>query len=170
MSAPLRLNIKIVEATNIPKMDIGLGTADPYCSVYLLSRPEQSFKTKIKKGTLKPVWRETFQFEITDESEVICFVLMDWDRATKDDEIGTLDIDIHRLRPGVCYEKWFTMKPAKGVKINPRIRLMLHYAPATETPFFGPDGNPYIIYPQTDEEWETLAYQFLTARASAPQV
>ena len=164
MTQPLRLNIKVVEATNIPKMDIGFSSADPYCKVFLKSRPKERFKTTIKKNTLKPVWREPFQFELSDDNDTVCFVLMDWDRSTKDDKIATLDLDVRMFSPGVAYEKWFPMVPEKGIKTQPRIRLMCHRGLPSETPFLGPDGNENIIYPQTQEEWEQLSQRFLNQR------
>lgn len=58
------LHLRIVEAKDIPKMDV-VGTADPFILFKLSPSPEQ-YQTKIIKQNPNPVWNEEFHipFEI----------------------------------------------------------------------------------------------------------
>ena len=103
-------------------MDIG-GTSDPYVKVYLLPDKNKKYETKIHRKTLNPVFDESFKFlvrigEIVIDwlkikfqvpygdvmGKTLVFAVFDFDRFTKNDEIGevilndTLVIDdVHNL-------------------------------------------------------------------------
>ena len=75
-------------------MDI-TGASDPYINVSFL---KTEHKTRIIKNTLSPDWNETFiatldkhQVAVQQES-AISLIVMDWDRLTKNDLIGTAEI------------------------------------------------------------------------------
>lgn len=91
-----RLTVVILKARNLPKMDV-TGLADPYVKIYLLYKNQRiaKKKTHVKKRTLNPVFNESFVFEVPDGEEGlsnICleFLLLDWDRVTKNEVIGRL--------------------------------------------------------------------------------
>ena len=87
-------------------MDIG-GTSDPYVKVYLLPDKNKKYETKVHRKTLNPVFDESFKFlvriceivinRLKLESQVpygdvmgktLVFAVFDFDRFTKNDEIG----------------------------------------------------------------------------------
>ncbi|KAH0789489.1 C2 domain containing protein [Histomonas meleagridis] len=64
VSDKVTLNIRIIEATDIPAMDTN-GKSDPYCKIKFLNRPKQKpLKTRTIKKTLNPVWYQDFHLEI----------------------------------------------------------------------------------------------------------
>ncbi|KAL0270726.1 UNVERIFIED_CONTAM: hypothetical protein PYX00_008032 [Menopon gallinae] len=93
-----RLTVVILKARNLPKMDV-TGLADPYVKMYLLYNNQRiaKKKTHVKKRTLNPVFNESFVFEIpagTDRLDKVSleFLLLDWDRVTKNEVIGRLEL------------------------------------------------------------------------------
>jgi Ca2+-dependent lipid-binding protein len=68
--------------------------ADPYVKIYLLFNNQRiaKKKTHVKKRTLNPVFNESFVFEIPQGAEGLDsvsleFMLLDWDRVTKNEVI-----------------------------------------------------------------------------------
>lgn len=90
-----RLTVVVLKARNLPKMDV-TGLADPYVKIYLLYNGQRiaKKKTHVKKRTLSPVFNESFVFDIPAggsgggeglESVSLEFLLLDWDRVTKNE-------------------------------------------------------------------------------------
>ncbi|KAL1140011.1 hypothetical protein AAG570_006988, partial [Ranatra chinensis] len=93
-----RLTVVVLKARNLPKMDV-TGLADPYVKMYLLYNGQRiaKKKTHVKKRTLNPVFNESFVFEIPAGAEALNkinleFLLLDWDRVTKNEVIGRLEL------------------------------------------------------------------------------
>uniref|UniRef100_A0A1B6CR94 C2 domain-containing protein n=1 Tax=Clastoptera arizonana TaxID=38151 RepID=A0A1B6CR94_9HEMI len=93
-----RLTVVVLKARNLPKMDV-TGLADPYVKMYLLYNGQRiaKKKTHVKKRTLNPVFNESFVFEIPIGNEGLDnvnleFLLLDWDRVTKNEVIGRLEL------------------------------------------------------------------------------
>ncbi|XP_022900571.1 synaptotagmin-4 isoform X2 [Onthophagus taurus] len=93
-----RLTVVVLKARNLPKMDV-TGLADPYVKIYLLYNGLRiaKKKTHVKKRTLCPVFNESFVFEIPAggeglENVSLEFLLLDWDRVTKNEVIGRLEL------------------------------------------------------------------------------
>ncbi|KAK3919291.1 Synaptotagmin-11 [Frankliniella fusca] len=93
-----RLTVVILKARNLPKMDV-TGLADPYVKMYLLVGGQRvaKKKTHVKKRTLNPVFNESFVLEVPAgaeglESVSLEFLLLDWDRVTKNEVIGRLEL------------------------------------------------------------------------------
>ncbi|CAH1379593.1 synaptotagmin-4 [Tenebrio molitor] len=93
-----RLTVVVLKARNLPKMDV-TGLADPYVKIYLLYNGQRiaKKKTHVKKRTLSPVFNESFVFDIPAggeglESVSLEFLLLDWDRVTKNEVIGRLEM------------------------------------------------------------------------------
>ncbi|XP_017768403.1 PREDICTED: synaptotagmin-11 isoform X2 [Nicrophorus vespilloides] len=93
-----RLTVVVLKARNLPKMDV-TGLADPYVKIYLLYNGQRiaKKKTHVKKRTLSPVFNESFVFDIPSggdglEQVSLEFLLLDWDRVTKNEVIGRLDL------------------------------------------------------------------------------
>lgn len=93
-----RLTVVVLKARNLPKMDI-TGLSDPYVKIYLLYNGQRvaKKKTHVKKRTLNPVFNESFVFDLPAgvvglESISLEFLLLDWDRVTKNEVIGRLEL------------------------------------------------------------------------------
>ena len=87
------------ESSTPPSMEIiyiHLGPfSDPYVKIYLLYNDQRiaKKKTHVKKRTLNPVFNESFVFELPHLEEGLKnisleFMLLDWDRVTKNEVIG----------------------------------------------------------------------------------
>ncbi|XP_076633853.1 synaptotagmin 4 isoform X2 [Colletes latitarsis] len=92
-----RLTVVVLKAQNLPKMDV-TGLADPYVKIYLLYNNQRiaKKKTRVKKRTLCPVFNESFVFDIPNDPDGLNnvsleFMLLDWDRVTKNEVIGRLE-------------------------------------------------------------------------------
>lgn len=91
-----RLTVVVLKARNLPKMDV-TGLADPYVKIYLLYNQQRiaKKKTHVKKRTLSPVFNESFVFDIPNGADGLNnvsleFMLLDWDRVTKNEVNFTL--------------------------------------------------------------------------------
>ncbi|XP_023330703.1 synaptotagmin-11, partial [Eurytemora carolleeae] len=96
--AASRVTVVVLKARNLPKMDI-TGLSDPYVKIYLLFNNQRiaKKKTHVKKRTLNPVFNESFVFDLPKsedglKSVQLEFMLLDWDRVTKNEVIGRLDL------------------------------------------------------------------------------
>ncbi|XP_024943813.1 synaptotagmin-4 isoform X2 [Cephus cinctus] len=96
--AASRLTVVVLKARNLPKMDV-TGLADPYVKIYLLYNNQRiaKKKTHVKKRTLSPVFNESFIFDIPNGTDGLGnisleFMLLDWDRVTKNEVIGRLEL------------------------------------------------------------------------------
>lgn len=109
-----RLTITILEAENLPAMDIG-GSSDPYVKIYLLPDKKKFVKTRVHKKTLNPTFNETFNFDISYADLMgltIQFMVYDYDRFSKHDLIGQIAIPMDTLDLSVTNEDW---KPLKRI-------------------------------------------------------
>lgn len=93
-----RLTVVVLKARNLPKMDI-TGLSDPYVKIYLLFNGQRiaKKKTHVKKRTLNPVFNESFVFDLPSGAKDLSsisleFLLLDWDRVTKNEVIGRLEL------------------------------------------------------------------------------
>ncbi|KAK6178976.1 hypothetical protein SNE40_011442 [Patella caerulea] len=92
-----RLGVVVLKARNLPKMDI-TGLSDPYIKIYLLYNGQRiaKKKTHVKKRTLNPVFNESFLFDVPYNEGLqnisLEFLVLDWDRMTKNEVVGRLEI------------------------------------------------------------------------------
>merc|ERR1712062_964763 len=88
-----RITVVVLKARNLPKMDI-TGLSDPYVKIYLLFNKQRI----MKKKTLNPVFNESFVFDLPKSQDSsldpiqLEFVMLDWDRVTKNEVIGKLEL------------------------------------------------------------------------------
>jgi Ca2+-dependent lipid-binding protein len=92
-----RLKLTLVSANHLPKMDM-IGTIDPYA---VISFEGMELRSKTVKNTYSPQWEEAFHCNIGDVhkgcSDDLRVTLMDWDAASKDDEVGSFTIPASRM-------------------------------------------------------------------------
>lgn len=54
------LNIEIIKGEILESEINELGLNNPFCTLYLSSRPQNKFNTPFKRQTLRPIWDEHF--------------------------------------------------------------------------------------------------------------
>jgi len=120
--AAARLTVVVLKARNLPKMDI-TGMSDPYVKIYLLHKEQRisKKKTHVKKRTLNPVFNESFVFDLprTDNGMAdiqLEFALLDWDRVTKNEVIGRLNLGGPKCE-GSALHHW------KEIQASPRRQI-----------------------------------------------
>lgn len=94
------LNVSIHEARDLPGMDLN-GLSDPYVNVYMLNNKNfQTFRTKIHKRTLNPVFNETFSYQISYvelAKQTLILSVYDYDKLSRHDEIGQLTLPMDSI-------------------------------------------------------------------------
>lgn len=128
------LHIKVVEAKDIPKMDI-IGTADPFINLSY-SKAQGTYETKVIKNTYNPVWNEEFHIAILDKVEGdIHFSLIDFDSAKKNDLISSRDFPVKSFKIGKVVDDWYEFHKAEKVEKPGQVHLIFHLALPCQLPF-----------------------------------
>jgi len=98
------LSITIVDAKDLPSMDLN-GKADPYTEIHFGGK--KVFKTDIIKKTLTPVWNQTHKLLVrqSESNYQLTFKVWDWDKATHNDFIGEVNIDVKTLITSIIYDQ-----------------------------------------------------------------
>lgn len=102
------LSIGVIQAADLPGMDMS-GTSDPYVKVYLLPDKKKKYETKVHRKTLNPVFNETFIFKVPYAevaSKTLVFAVYDFDRFSKHDQIGQVQLALNSVDLGQTIEEW----------------------------------------------------------------
>jgi hypothetical protein len=121
---PYKLKIMILEATDVPKMDL-MSKSDPYLEFWLENDVSRN-RTKTLENTLTPQWMETTEFILTNLNETLHLRLMD-ENVGKDKEISSGSYNFSQLQVGVPKEEWIEMNSSTkkmGGKVNVIFCLM----------------------------------------------
>lgn len=96
-----KLDLKVVCCVNLPKTDfgaaLGFGSTDAFVNI---TYDGNEFKTQTVKNSVEPQFNETFSLSImlVDDPGKISFVVMDWDRFSKNDLIGSCEVSASMLK------------------------------------------------------------------------
>uniref|UniRef100_A0A4W5MDX8 RAS p21 protein activator 4 n=1 Tax=Hucho hucho TaxID=62062 RepID=A0A4W5MDX8_9TELE len=122
------------------------GASDPFVRVRYNGKTHES----VVKKSCYPRWNESFEFELEDASmdTPLSVEVWDWDLVSKNDFLGKVLFNIHRLQSAHQEEGWFRLVPDKpkhsqheGTLGSLRLQLRLrdetvlpsgHYQPLTE--------------------------------------
>ena len=129
------LRVTVIEAQNLRKLDL-MRTTDPYCFVFLedeRGKPgEIIYRTEVVPQTRDPVFNEEFLFSLYPGVQNVSVLIYDDDPIMDDDVIGSVQVNLESLDPGVPIEKWVPVQNSerreyiKGCKM----RLQLTLQPA----------------------------------------
>lgn len=112
------LRINLIEAENLMKKDITLfsGKSDPYAKI---SVGDQEFRTDIIYNTINPQWNFVCE-ALVDEihGQTIDIKVRDQDTNNKDDELGSVFLDIQNIVKKGTIDKWITLERAESGKIH----------------------------------------------------
>lgn len=130
------LRVTIVEASNLPKLDLMRAT-DPYGLVFLSDEGgepgEIVYRTEVVPHNVNPVWNEEFLFSLYGGAHAVSVLLYDDDHITEDDLIGSAQVALATLDPWVPTERWVqirhTGREDQGIKLA-KLRLQLTLQPA----------------------------------------
>ncbi|XP_031441943.1 synaptotagmin-11-like [Clupea harengus] len=91
--ATQRLNVVVLKAKHLPKMDIAGMSGNPYVKVNVFYGRKRiaKKKTHVKKCTLNPVFNESFIYDVPAElmpDLSVEFLVIDFDRTTKNEMVG----------------------------------------------------------------------------------
>lgn len=105
-----RMTVVVLKARHLPKMDITGLSGNPYVkvNVYYGRKRIAKKKTHVKKCTLNPVFNESFIYDIPSDllpDISIEFLVIDFDRTTKNAVVGRLILGAHSLTAGGA-EHW----------------------------------------------------------------
>ncbi|KAJ4805682.1 Calcium-dependent lipid-binding (CaLB domain) family protein [Rhynchospora pubera] len=93
------LNVKVVRAMNLLKMDL-LGKSDPYVKLKLSGERLRSKRTSIKMCNLNPEWNENFKFVVKDpKTQVLELHVFDWEKVKLHDKLGMQVVPLRSLTP-----------------------------------------------------------------------
>ena len=111
-----------IEANLTHNTDL-LTKMNPYCAFIIGS---QRFNSQIcKKGGKHPMWNDAISVPIANENKIIVEV-MDKDKITKDDVIGSFTIDVQELASQQHTNKWYPLfyknKPAGEILLDTDFR------------------------------------------------
>ncbi|KAK6100352.1 C2 domain family protein [Brugia pahangi] len=113
------LRLKIVEARNLENRDIKFTksmASDPYCQIHVGS---QFYRTKTIDNNLNPVWNEYFEFVVDQANgQKLRIELFDYDKASSDEELGTLTIDLINVKEKKSLDDWFPLDACKHGDIH----------------------------------------------------
>jgi hypothetical protein len=89
----MQIKVKVKNIRHLPKMD-AMGKCDPYV---ILTLGSQKHQTTVKNSMYDPDYDEEFEFSVDKEeiSDPLTLDLMDWDRLTDHDYIGSVQIDLN---------------------------------------------------------------------------
>lgn len=105
------LSVKVVQATELPAMDMG-GVSDPYVKIYLLpeTKGQKKFETKVHRKTLNPFFNQTFEFKNLPYAETfdktLMFSIFDYDRFSKHDQIGEVKLPLCQIDLAQTINEW----------------------------------------------------------------
>ncbi|CAH2058513.1 unnamed protein product, partial [Iphiclides podalirius] len=106
------VTIVLVEAKNLPAMDVDTRSSDPYCKFRL---GNEKYKSKVVWKSLHPSWLEQFDLHLYDDQEQILEVTVwDKDKQTKDDFLGRCTIDLSSLEREKTHSIWQELEEGNG--------------------------------------------------------
>jgi hypothetical protein len=122
---PLRLRVVIVEATNVPKLDV-MSRVDAFC-LLRLAKDVACKQTSVARDSQTPQWCEVMDFSIVElfSDSLALFVWLVDGSGREKRTIGDLRVDLSRLVPGTLVPGWYRLRGVGSeVKLNLGLQLL----------------------------------------------
>uniref|UniRef100_A0A915N8J6 C2 domain-containing protein n=1 Tax=Meloidogyne javanica TaxID=6303 RepID=A0A915N8J6_MELJA len=132
------LSVTILECRDLPAMDRN-GMSDPYIKLTISPERKPKFETRIKRNSLNPVFNETFVFKIPFPElgrKTLELVAFDFDRLSKDDQIGQILLPLNTVDFGQTNDRWINFEAPHEIEESESrgdICFSTRYRPATGT-------------------------------------
>ncbi|KAH3872547.1 synaptotagmin-5-like [Dreissena polymorpha] len=97
---PQTLLVTVHGANNLAPRDMNQ-SADPFVKV-AVPGVDQIFQTQVLKGTLNPIWSETFEFQLHEEEfedKYVVFHVIDKDNNSSNDSLGQCIVELKTFDP-----------------------------------------------------------------------
>jgi len=130
----MKLNVRVIEARDLPRMDGMFGKSDPYC-VLKVSGTSACQRTSSRKNTLSPHWNEVFQFNIPWPTTMTLDILVRDKDVACDDDMSRVSIPLTNLIFGQNSDQWYEMHPCKALHKGGSIHLLMQVGPLNAQPF-----------------------------------
>uniref|UniRef100_A0A914LVL7 C2 domain-containing protein n=1 Tax=Meloidogyne incognita TaxID=6306 RepID=A0A914LVL7_MELIC len=133
-----KLSVTILECRDLPAMDRN-GMSDPYIKLTISPERKPKFETRIKRNSLNPVFNETFVFKIPFPElgrKTLELVAFDFDRLSKDDQIGQILLPLNTVDFGQTNDRWINFEAPHEIEESESrgdICFSTRYRPATGT-------------------------------------
>lgn len=114
-----RLDVRIIEARNLPDDSITGSGPDPYVTVEIETR---KFQTTAAHSRKNPKYDEVFKFTVADPSSARLVVKVFNKGAITDDFLGEYRLSVDGLTKGAEKDSWYLLKQCKT---NAEIRIAL---------------------------------------------
>ncbi|XP_069471058.1 ras GTPase-activating protein 4-like [Ambystoma mexicanum] len=106
-----RLRCHVFEARDLARKDRN-GASDPFVRVHYNGRTQES---SVVKKSCYPRWNETFEYDLDEAlTEKLTVEVWDWDLVSKNDFLGKVVFNIHKLQTALQEEGWFRLSPEKS--------------------------------------------------------
>jgi len=89
-------------------------TSDPY--VVVIVDGDEAGRTKTVKRNLNPTFGAAFTATVSPHTSRLRFLVYDWDRATADDPMGEVNVQIAAVASGE--PRWYDLVPTGGCKTS----------------------------------------------------
>ena len=130
----MQLNLRVVEARELPRMDGAFGKSDPYCIITLSGSPATQ-RTNVLNNTLSPQWNQTFAFPIEYPTTRSLNILIRDKDVSFDDDMSKVSIPLANLQYGQNHDSWYNLQPCKSLHKGGSIHLVMQIAPVSNPPF-----------------------------------
>ncbi|KAH8960904.1 hypothetical protein BDL97_05G022100 [Sphagnum fallax] len=105
------LDIKLIEGKNLKKTDVIMGKTDPFVVMYVHQTKDKMKRSTCKKGTLNPVWNESFKVEVEDpETQKLTLRLMDNESLERAEYVGSCEVSLGQFKPNVPKDMWLNVQ------------------------------------------------------------
>jgi len=114
-----RIDVRIVEARNLPNMTTFDDASSPYATVEL---ENNKYETMVAEKKANPKWDKIFKFTVADPSSARLVIKIYHKGLTSDDFIGEYRLNIDGLTRGVEKTNWYILQQCKT---NAEIKITL---------------------------------------------
>ncbi|CAF0723047.1 unnamed protein product [Adineta steineri] len=118
------LRVTIVEAAKLADKD-KTDFNDPYVEVYIDEK--KKYKTRTLQNVERPIWNETFDFDIWPSNEYVHIDVYDEDEGKKPDVIGSAKVSLDDVIKKGHYDDWVKLPGFLGFGSRGDIHIRMNF-------------------------------------------